>query len=310
MNLQQLRYVQEAVRRDLNLTNTAKALHTSQPGISKAILELEEELGIDIFARHGRRLRRLTEPGQQVLAAIEIILREVANLRRIGEEHSLQDAGTLTLAATRLQARHQLPAAVTALRARHPRVQVMLHQGSAEQVARLVRDEVADLGLATELPADADELVTLPCLDWQHVVIVPPEHALAAAAPTLEQLAAEPLATYQRGVSGRARIDAAFAQARLQPKVVLDAQDDEVIKTWVRLGLGVGIVAELALRDDAAGLVVHPAGALFGANVARVLLRRGAYLRRFVYTFAELLSDRLSRALIEQAMSGGDTYDI
>ena len=308
MNLHQFRFVQEAVRRNLNLTETAKALFTSQPGISKAILELEEELGIDIFARHGKRLRRVTEPGQEVLKSVEIIMREVANLKRIGEEFSKQEAGTLSIATTHTQARYVLPGPVALLRKRYPKVQVVLHQGTPEQVARMLLAETADIGLATESLTDFDELVTLPCYEWQHAIVVPRTHALAAVErPTLEQIAAEPLVTYNATVSGRSRIDAAFTKARLKPQIALEALDSDVIKTYVRLGLGVGIVAEMAVRDEPADgdLVSHPAGHLFGPNVARVAFRRGAYLRQFVYTFAELLSDRLTKLLIQRAMSGG-----
>ena len=307
MNLHQFRFVQEAVRRRLNLTETAKALFTSQPGVSKAILELEGELGIDIFARHGKRLRRVTEPGQQVLRSIEIILREVNNLKRIGDEYSKQDAGTLSIATTHTQARYVLPASVAQLRKRFPKVNVSLHQGTPEQVAQMVIDEVADIGLATESLAQFDELVTLPCYEWHHVAVLPAGHPLAQVERiSLEQLAAEPLISYHPSFTGRTRIDQAFAARRLTPNVVLEAIDADVIKTYVKLGLGVGIVAEMAVREDALGgdLVWRPVGHLFGQNVARIALKRGAYLRNFVYAFAEMMSDRLSRSLIQRAMDG------
>lgn len=310
MNLHQFRFVQEAARRGLNLTATAKALHTSQPGVSKAILELEEELGIDIFARHGKRLRRITEPGEQVLKSIEVILREIANLRRIGDEFSKQDAGHLSIATTHTQARYVLPEPVALLRRRFPKVKVSLHQGTPDQVAQMLLEERADIGLATESLVNYDELVTLPCYTWQHMLVVPAAHPLAAVErPTLEQLAAEPLVSYHPSFTGRGRIDAAFARARLKPEVVLEAIDSDVIKTYVRLGLGVGIVAEMAVRDEAPGsdLVARPVGHLFGDNVSRVAFKRGAYLRNFVYTFAELLSERLTRALILRAMAGDAT---
>ena len=314
MNLHQFRFVQEAARRNLNLTETAKALFTSQPGISKAILELEEELGVDIFARHGKRLRRVTEPGQEVLKAIEIIMREVANLKRIGEQFSKQDAGTLSIATTHTQARYFLPGPVAALRKRFPKVQVVLHQGMPEQVARMLLDDVADIGLATESLTDYDELVTLPCYEWQHVMIVPAGHPLSQVErPTLEQLASEPLVLYHPTVSGRSRIDQAFARARIKPTLALEAIDSDIIKTYVRLGMGIGIVAEAAVRDDPPGgdLAWRPVGHLFGGNVTRVAFRRGAYLRQFVYAFAAELSDRLSPALIQRAMTGAGTdYDL
>jgi len=308
MNLHQFRFVQEAVRRDLNLTETAKALFTSQPGISKAILELEAELGIDIFARHGKRLRRVTEPGQQVLKAIEVIMREVGNLKRIGEEFSMQDAGTLSIATTHSQARYFLPEPVAQLRRRFPKVNISLHQGAPVQVARMLIEEVADIGLATEALGDFDELVTLPCYEWQHAVVMPAGHPLTQVERlSLEDLAALPLVTYHPSFSGRTRVDQAFATRHLKPNIVLEAIDADVIKTYVRIGLGVGIVSELAVRDDPPGgeLVSRPVGHLFGQNVTHIAFKRGAYLRNFVYSFAEMLSERLSRALITRAMSGG-----
>jgi LysR family cys regulon transcriptional activator len=310
MNLHQFRFVQEAVRRQLNLTETAKALFTSQPGISKAILELEEELGVDIFARHGKRIKRVTEPGQEVLKSIEIIMREVANLKRIGEEYSKQDAGTLSIATTHTQARYFLPEPVAQLRKRYPKVQLVLHQGMPEQVARMLLDDVAEVGLATEALAAHEGLVTLPCHEWQHVLVVPAGHALAAVErPTLEQLAEHTLVLYHPTVTGRSRIDQAFERARLKPLVALEAIDSDVIKTYVRLGLGVGIVTELAMRGEPAeaDLVSRPLGHLFGTNVTRVAFKRGAYLRQFVYAFAALLSPRLSPAFIEGAMHGRGT---
>ena len=314
MNLHQFRFVQEAVRRNLNLTETAKALYTSQPGISKAILELEEELGIDLFVRHGKRLRRVTEPGQQVLKSIDVILREVANLRRIGEEFSKQDAGTLSIAATHTQARYFLPEPVAQLRRRFPKVQVTLHQGTPDQVMQMLLDDAADIGIATESLDDIDDLVTLPCYEWQHVVVMRADHPLAGLERlTIEQLANETLVSYHPTVAGRKKIDAAFAARKLKPNVALEAIDSDVIKTYVRSGLGVGIVAEMAVRDDPPGgeLVSRPVGDLFGRNVTRVAFRKGAYLRSFVMSFAELLSDRLTRPLLERVLAGeGEHYDL
>lgn len=317
MNLHQFRFVQEASRRNLNLTEVAKALHTSQPGVSKAIIELEEELGVDIFARHGKRLKRITEPGEHVLKSIELILREVGNLKRIGEQYSAQDSGTLSIATTHTQARYVLPEKVAALRTAFPKVNISLHQGAPDQVARMLIDEVAEIGIATESLAAYAELVTLPCYEWQHMLVLPADHPLALKERiTLEDVAAEPLITYHPSFTGRTKIDAAFATRKLQPRIALEAIDSDVIKTYVRLGLGVGIAAEMAVRDvqedcekngangGKGGLVVRPAGQLFGQNVARVAFKRSAYLRNFVYTFAELLSPRLSRSLIVKAMEG------
>ena len=307
MNLHQFRFVQEAVRRNLNLTETARVLHTSQPGVSKAIIELEEELGVEIFARHGKRLKRVTEPGQHVLQSIELIMREVGNLKRIGEQYSAQDSGTLSIATTHTQARYVLPQPVARLREAFPKVNVSLHQGSPDQVARMLIDEVAEIGIATESLAQYDELVTLPCYEWQHMLVMPADHPLAQQKNiTLEELAGQPLITYHPSFTGRTKIDEAFAAKRLHPRIALEAIDSDVIKTYVRLGLGVGIVAEMALRDDGTNsdLVTLPAGQLFGMNVARVAFKRSAYLRNFVYKFAELVSDKLTRDLITKAMTG------
>ncbi|HRO81811.1 MAG TPA: CysB family HTH-type transcriptional regulator [Alicycliphilus denitrificans] len=306
MNLHQFRFVQEAARRNLNLTEAAKALHTSQPGVSKAIIELEDELGVDIFARHGKRLKRVTEPGQHVLRSIELIMREVGNLKRIGEQYSAQDSGTLAIATTHTQARYVLPVPVAKLREAYPKVNISLHQATPHEVARMVIDEVAEIGMATESLADYPDLVTLPCYEWQHVLVMPPSHPLAQKERVgLDDIAHEALITYHPSFTGRGKIDQAFATRKLQPRIVLEAIDSDVIKTYVRLGLGIGIVAEMAVRDDPLGdLVVRPMGHLFGQSVARVAFKRGAYLRNFVYKFAELLSDRLSRDLIARAMTG------
>ena len=306
MNLHQFRFVQEAARRNLNLTEAAKALHTSQPGVSKAIIELEEELGIDIFTRHGKRLKRITEPGQHVLESIAIILREVGNLKRIGEQYSALDSGTLSIATTHTQARYVLPLPVAKLREQYPKVNISLHQGAPDQVARMVIEETAEIGIATESLANYPELVTLPCYEWQHVLVLPAAHALSKKERlTLEDIAFEPLITYHPSFTGRTRIDNAFAQRQLTPRVVLEAIDSDVIKTYVRLGLGIGIVAEMAVAADKdTDLATRPLGQLLGQNVARIALKRGAYLRDFVYHFASLLSDRLDKNLILKAMTG------
>ena len=306
MNLHQFRFVQEAARRGLNLTEAAKALHTSQPGVSKAIIELEEELGIDIFTRHGKRLKRITEPGQHVLDSIAVIMREVGNLKRIGEQYSAQDTGTLSIATTHTQARYVLPLPVAKLREQYPKVNISLHQGAPDQVARMVIEETAEIGIATESLANYPELVTLPCYEWQHVLVLPAAHALSKKERlTLEDIAFEPLITYHPSFTGRTRIDNAFAQRNLAPRIVLEAIDSDVIKTYVRLGLGIGIVAEMAVNGDKdPDLVTRPLGQLLGKNVARIALKRGAYLRDFVYHFASLLSDRLDKDLILKAMNG------
>ena len=313
MNLHQFRFVQEAARRNLNLTEVAKALHTSQPGVSKAIIELEDELGIEIFSRHGKRLKRITEPGQHVLRSIDLILREVANLKRIGDQFSQQDSGTLSIATTHTQARYVLPVPVAKLRQAYPKVNISLHQGAPDQVAQMVLTEVADIGIATESLSNYPDLVTLPCYEWEHVLILPKKHPLAAKTRvSLEDLADEPIITYHPSFTGRTRIDKAFAAKQLSPRIALEAIDSDVIRTYVQLGLGIGIVAEMAVKDGLSDdLVVRPGVQLFGKNTTRVAFKRSAYLRHFVYDFAALLSDRLDRQLILKALEGhANDYDL
>ncbi len=314
MNLHQFKFVQEAVRRNLNLTDTAKALHTSQPGVSKAIIELEDELGVEIFARHGKRIKRITEPGTHVLKSIDIILREIHNLKRIGEQFSNQDSGTLSIATTHTQARYVLPEPVAKLRQAYPKVSISLHQGSPTQVAEMLMNDAADIGIATESLTQFEDLVSMPCYDWRHVLVMPKGHPLAALERIrLEDLVQHPLVTYHPTFTGRSRIDVAFGNRGLKPNIVLDAIDSDVIKTYVGLGMGVGIVAQMAVDKDGVGpdMVMRPAGYLFGSNVARVAFKRGAYLRLYVLRFAELLSPNLSRDLIAKAMAGdGENYGI
>jgi LysR family cys regulon transcriptional activator len=238
----------------------------------------------------------------------------VNNLKRIGDEFSKQDAGTLSIATTHTQARYFLPEHIAQLRKRFPKVNISLHQGAPAQVGQMVLDEVADIAIATEALTEFDELVTLPCYEWQHAVVMPAQHRLAQVERiTLEDLAMEPLVSYHPSYSGRSRVDQAFAARRLKPNIVLEAIDADVIKTYVRLGLGIGILAEIAVRDDPPGgdLVARPVGHLFGQNLTRIAFKRGAYLRNFVYAFAEMLSDRLSRALISRAMGNeGQDYQL
>ncbi len=306
MNLHQFRFVREAVRQNFNLTEAAKALFTSQPGVSKAIIELEEELGIDIFRRHGKRIRGLTEPGRQVLRSVEVILQEVEGLKRVGKEFAAQDSGSFTSATTHTQARYSLPAVVQQFSQKFPKVRLSLLQGNPKQVAEMVLNNQADMAIATEAIAEVDGLVSLPCFQWEHMVVVPAEHALLRQSPlTLEDIAAYPLVTYDAAFAGRNKIDQAFQRRNLKPDVVLEAIDADVIKTYVELGMGVGIIAGLAFnaaRDP--NLRAIPAGHLFGMNLSRVALKEGAYLRGYVFTFIELLSPNLNRKLIEQVLAG------
>jgi len=310
MNLHQFKFVHEAAKRGLNLTEAAKALHTSQPGVSKAILELELELGVDIFARHGKRLKTITEPGRHVLSSIEVILNELNNLKRIGNEYSAKDSGTFSIATTHTQARYVLPQVLTDLRRAYPSVNISLHQGTPSQAAHMVMGEEADIAIATESLADYQDLVTLPCYDWQHVLVLPPGHALIQKKKpiTLKELGAFPLVTYHPSFTGRQKIDQAFQLHHLSPNIALEAIDSDVIKTYVRIGMGVGIIAEMAVEHQLdSDLVFKPASHLFGKNVARVAFRRGAYLRQFVLEFAKLLSPKLSERTIREAMNGSKT---
>jgi len=314
MNFQQLRAVREAVRQGFNLTTAAEALHTSQPGVSRQIRELEDELGIEIFVRAGKRLTGLTAPGTAVLPTIERLLLEADNLRRAGEDFAQADRGTLTIAATHSQARYALPTVVRDFRQQHPDVVLHLHQGSPQQVADMLLRGEADIGLATETLAEVAELVALPCYRWTHRVIVPVGHPLAAAGPlTLKALAEQPLITYEAGYTGRRHIDEAFARAGLQPQVILTAMDADVIKTYVELGLGVGIVAAIAV-DEArdTGLAAVEAGHLFPANLTRLAVRRGALLRAYAYRFIETFAPPLTRAVVERAVQSdpGTSFDI
>ena len=305
MNFQQLRSVREAVRCGFNLTEVAHVLHTSQPGVSRQIRELEEELGIELFVRAGKRLTGLTEPGSHVLPIIEGILQGSDSLRSAGQEFVSRQDGTLTIAATHSQARYALPLAVQEFRSLFPGVRLHLHQGSPAQVAQMLLSGEADVGIATEALAQFEDLVALPCYRWTHAVIVPPGHALLDGPPTLERLAEHPLITYDNGVTGRGHIDEAFLRESLAPNIVLTAMDADVIKTYVELGLGVGIVASIAYEAERdLSLRAIDAGALFGINVTRLALRRGAYLRGYVYTFIESFSPSLSREVVEQALAG------
>jgi LysR family cys regulon transcriptional activator len=310
MNLHQFKFVHEAAKRGLNLTEAAKALHTSQPGVSKAILELELELGVDIFARHGKRLKSITEPGRHVLSSIEVILNELNNLKRIGNEYSAKDSGTFSIATTHTQARYVLPQVLTDLRRTYPSVNISLHQGTPSQAAHMVMSEEADIAIATESLADYQDLVTLPCYDWQHVLVLPPGHALIQKKKpiTLKELGAYPLVTYHPSFTGRQKIDQAFQAKHLIPNIALEAIDSDVIKTYVRIGMGVGIIAEMAVQPQLdSDLVFKPASHLFGKNVARVAFRRGAYLRQFVLEFAKLLSPQLTEKTIREAMNSNKT---
>ncbi len=312
MNLHQLRFVREAVRQNYNLTDAAKSLFTSQPGVSKAIIELEEELGVDIFTRHGKRIRGLTEPGRLVLQSVELIMQEIESLKRIGKEYAAHDSGSFTIATTHTQARYMLPKVVQAFMQKYPKVRLSLLQGNPKQIADMVKSDQADLAIATEAITTIDGLITLPAYQWEHVVVAPPEHPLfKSRAISLEEIASYPIITYDAAFAGRSKIDHAFGLRSLKPDVLLEAIDADVIKTYVELGMGIGIIAGMAFDPERdRGLRAIPVGHLFGMNTSRVAIKQGAYLRSYVYTFIELLTPTLNRKMVESAMRGGDNYEL
>ena len=291
MNLQQLRYLRETVRRDLNLTAAAQALHTSQPGLSKAIRELEDELGITIFVRHGKRLTHLTDAGREALAIVERILLEVDNLKRSSMDWHNTQVGELRIAATHTQARYSLPPAIAKLRTLYPEVIVRLHQGSPTQIVAMLRSGQADLGIATESIGQQADLDSQDLFSWYHCAVAPPSHPLCQLKEvSLAALAEYDLITYDPQFAGRGHIDRAFNELRLKPRILLEATDSDVIKTYVRLGLGVGIVSELAFEHPEAldgtvpaedGLVRLPIGRPFARNTTRVAFLHGRILRGY-----------------------------
>jgi len=313
MNLQQLRYVREAVRQGLNLTEAANRLHTSQPGISRQVRELEDELGVEIFARRGKRLVALTQPGEAVVKVVERILIEAENLKLIGQEFQDQNSGRLVVATTHTQARYALPAVVSAFKRRYPKVRLSLQQGNPPQLAEMVMAGEADIAIATEALDHYPQLLALPGYTWSHCVVVPAKHPLARAGRlALEDLIRYPIVTYDSAFAGRTHIDAAFAAKGLTPDIVLSAIDADVIKTYVELGMGVGILASMAFdakRDR--GLRALDAGHLFRSNTTRVGLLRGRMLRGYAYGFIELFAPQLSRQLIDTTLAGeAETYEL
>jgi LysR family transcriptional regulator, cys regulon transcriptional activator len=311
MKLQQLRYLTEVVRRGLNVSEAADALHTSQPGVSKQIRSLEDELGIQVFARHGKRLVSVTEPGKAVVAIAERILSEAQNLRRAGEEFANDQLGTLTIAATHTQARYALPKAVAAFKRRYPKVKLVIHQGNPTQICEQVLTAEADL---CEAIAQYPELVSMPVYQWNRCVVVPPKHPLLKVVPlTLERLAEYPIVTYDFAFANRSLVEKAFEIRDLHPNVVLTALDSDVIKTYVELGLGVGILAKMAFdpkRDTM--LRAIDASHLFESSTTRLGIKRNAYLRRYAYEFIELFAPHLPRDIVERAVRGeeGSRYEL
>ena len=306
MKLQQLRYLVEVERRGLSVSAAAEALFTSQPGVSKQIALLEEELGVTIFERSGKRLTAVTAPGSVVLAMAGRMLSEAQNMKRVGADYAAESSGMLSIATTHTQARYTLPPVIQRFVQRHPAIRLHIQKGSPLQVANWILDGSADLGIATEALDRHAELVSLPCFQWAHLVVAPHGHPLLAQPPlTLAALAEFPLITYDATFTGRSHIDRAFERQGLRPDVMLTAIDSDVIKTYVGLGLGVGIIAEMAfdpLRDDT--LAAMPASHLFEGNTTRAAFRRDLWLRGYDYDFLELLAPQLTRRTVEATLKG------
>ncbi|MBC7716157.1 MAG: CysB family HTH-type transcriptional regulator [Pseudorhodobacter sp.] len=305
MNFQQLRIIREAVQQNFNLTDVAAALFTAQSGVSKHIKDLEDELGVELFVRRGKRLLGLTEPGKALAVIVDRMLLDAKNIKRVAEQFAEADAGRLTIATTHTQARYALPQVVARFKAAFPKVHLVLRQGSPTEIAALLQSGEADIGIATEALDDVPQFVTFPFYTWHHAVVVPEGHALAELPElTLEALAAYPLITYHEGYTGRARIDATFAAAGQTPDIVMSALDADVIKTYVQVGLGVGILAAMAFEPDRDnGLRLIPAAHLFNKNTTKIGLRRGHYLRGYAYRFLQECAVDLTEETIKQAIN-------
>lgn len=303
MNFQQLRIIREAVRRDFNLTDVANALFTSQSGVSKHIKDLEDELGVEIFIRRGKRLTGLTEPGKELAEIVERMLLDARNIKRLADQFANRDQGQLTLVTTHTQARYALPKVVAQFKTAFPKVHLALHQAGPKEIVALLRAGEADIGVATEALEGEPDLATFPWYTWHHSVIVPVGHPLTRMTGlTLAALAEYPLITYHEGFTGRGSIDRVFADAGLLPDIILSALDADVIKTYVELGLGVGIIASMAFdpRKDS-GLTLLDGAGIFPANTTHIAIRRGHYLRSYAYRFIALCSAQLSETVVRAA---------
>lgn len=311
MNFQQLRIIRETVRRKFNLTEVANALHTSQSGVSKHIKDLEDELGVELFIRKGKRLLGLTAPGQELIGIVERILLDSHNIKKLGEQFSNKDRGQLTVATTHTQARYALPRIVTDFKREFPKVSLVLHEASPSEIVAMLRDGRADIGIATEALQDAPDLATFPWYSWHHGVIVPKSHPLATQKKlTLEAIAEWPIVTYQMGFTGRGRIDEAFQKAEIIPDIVMTALDADVIKAYVELELGIGIIASMAFSADRdPQLRLLDAASLFSSNTSRIAVRRGSYLRTYSYRFIELCSGGLTESVVRDEASAARPED-
>lgn len=305
MNFQQLRIIRETVRRNFNLTDAANALFTSQSGVSKHIKDLEDELGVELFVRRGKRLTGLTEPGKELVQIVERMLLDARNIKQLAEQFSRRDEGRLTVATTHTQARYVLPAVVTRFKQEFPKVHLVLHQANPAEIAAMLNAGEADVGIATEALEGVPTLASFPYYSWHHAVIVPRGHPLADLERlTLEAIAEYPLITYHEGYTGRAGIDRMFSAAGLAPDIVMAALDSDVIKAYVELGLGIGIIASMAfdpVKD--AGLALLGSDHLFATNITRIAVRRGHYLRGYAYRFIEQCSGALAETVVRNAVA-------
>lgn len=304
MNLQQLRYLREIARCGLNISTAANVLHTAQPGISNQIRQLEDELNIQIFERNGKRLVGITQPGRAVLAMAERVLREIENIKQIGYEFTHDANGSLSIATTHTQARYALPPVIKTFKESYPNIRLHIHQGNPTQIAQMVVSGAADLAIATEGMDEFEDIVVLPCYQWNHCLVAPPGLPILREEPlTLEAIAAYPIVTYELAFAGRMRINDAFSEAGLRPNVVLAAIDADVIKTYVELGLGVGLIASMAYDEKRdVNLRMRDVGHLFAPSTTRIGLRRGAHLRGFTYAFIEMFASHLDRRAVDEAM--------
>lgn len=307
MKLQQLRYLHEVARQNLNITSAAEALFTSQPGVSKQIQLFEEEIGLQVFLRNGKRLTGVTEPGQQILTLAAKVMHDVDNIRRVGDEFSNIETGTLTIATTHTQARYKLPAAIKEFMAAYPHVKLNIHQGNPSQVADQVAIGDADVGIATEYISDYENLLCLPCYQWNRCVVVPHGHPLLAEGElTLEKLAAHPLITYDFGYTGGSLVSKTFSDADLSPNIVLTAIDADVIKTYVTLGLGVGLLAKMAYDPERdTNLAMIDVSHLFADSTTYLGVRKDAFLRGYMYGFIELIAPQFDRQAVNEALRSG-----
>ena len=307
MNLQQLRYVAEVAQRNLNVSEAARALHTSQSGVSRQISLLESELGVDVFIRQGKRLVAMTRPGEEVVAIARRMLRDIGALRQVGEEYAVGERGRLTIAMTHTQARYVLPRILPEFMRAHPEVKVALHQGNPTQCCEYVLSGEADLAIATEAIDEYEQLVSLPCYQWNRCLITPPGHPLLEQTPlTLAAIAEWPLITYDFAFTGVSTVNRAFAAQSLSPNIMLSAIDADIIKTYVSLGLGVGIVAQMAFDPEQdRTLRAIDCAHLFEPSTTRIGLHRNAWLRGYTYDFIEQFASALSREVVDQALGRG-----